>query len=261
VILERVLGNRPIGFIARNAVQRENWLALARMPRVYPRFPQNAWRYFTGRGSYPYDCAVRTPVGTVRPRLWSSHDLLTVNEIFCRLDYAAPRDVGVVVDVGSNIGISALYFLSRNRTVRCHLFEPVPQNVERLRHNLAPFAGRWTLAESAVWDRDGTVEFGVEPTGRYGGIGVVAPGRVEVPCVSIDTALEQVLEREDRIDILKLDTEGAEIDTVAAIRPDLLDRIHTIYFETTERPALHGDRFDRSFACDTCKLVSRAPAT
>ncbi len=56
--------------------------------------------------------------------------------------------------------------------------------------------------------------------------------------------LETVLAREPRIDVLKVDTEGAEIETVAAIRPDLLDRIHTIYFETTERPALHADRFD-----------------
>ena len=260
VILSRVLGNRPLGFVARNAVQPENWRALARMARVYPRFPENAWRYFTARGRYPYDCAVRTPLGTLRPRLWTAHDMLTVNEVFCRLDYAAPPGTRVVVDVGSNIGISALYFLSRGPDVRCYLHEPVAQNVERLRHNLAPFADRWTLAETAVWDRDGSVEFGVEPTGRYSGIGVAAPARVEVPCVSIDSALETVLEREERIDVLKIDTEGVEIETVAAIRPDLLDRIHTIYFETTDRPALHGDRFERSFACDTCRLVNRALA-
>jgi FkbM family methyltransferase len=253
-----LLGDRPVGFIARNVVQRENWLALARMPRVYPRFPENAWRYFTGRGAYPYDCAVRTPLGTLRPRLWSSHDMLTVNEVFCRLDYRAADDVEVVVDIGSNIGLSALYFLSRNRRVRCHLHEPVPQNIAGLRQNLDGFEDRWELTEAAVWNRDGTVEFGVEATGRYSGIGVAAPSRLSVPCLSIDRVLERVLEREERIDILKIDTEGVEIDTVAAIRPDLLDRIHTIYFETTERPALHRDRFEATYACDTGRLVNRA---
>jgi FkbM family methyltransferase len=256
--MRAMLGNRSIGFVARNAVRRENWQALARMPRMYPSFGQNAWRYFTGRGEYPYDCAVRTPLGMVRPRLWTSHDLLTVNEVFCRLDYAAPPDVGVVVDVGSNVGISALYFLTRNRTARCYLYEPVPQNVVRLRENLAAFKGRWTLEEAAVWDRETVVEFGVEPTGRYGGIGVAAPETISVPCLEINDVLERVLAREERIDVLKVDTEGAEVDTIAALRPELLDRVSTIYFETTDRPVLHADRFETSYACDTGRLVNRS---
>jgi FkbM family methyltransferase len=227
------------------------------MARVYPRFGPNAWRYFTGRGSYPYDCEVRTPSGMVRPRLWAHDDLLTVNEIFCRLDYAAGPDVRVVVDIGSNIGISALYFLTRNADSRCYLYEPVPRNVERLRRNLDLFRGRWTVEEAAVWDRDGVVEFGVEPTGRYGGIGIAMPNRIEVPCLSINDVLERVIEREGHVDVVKVDTEGAEVDTVAAIRPDLLDHIDTIYFETAERPVLHADRFDCSFACDTGRLVKR----
>jgi FkbM family methyltransferase len=252
-----MLGDRPIGFVLRNAVQRENWQALARMPRVYPRFPENAWRYFTGGGGYPYDCAVRTPLGVVRPRLWTSHDLLTVNEVFCRLDYAAPRDVRVVVDVGSNIGLSALYFLTRNERARLHAYEPVPVNARRLRENLAAFSDRWTLDEVAVWDRTGVVEFGVESSGRYGGIGVELPERIQVACVPINDVIEQVLASEPRIDILKVDTEGAEIATLASIRPALLDRIDRIYFETTERPTLHADRFEASFACDTCCLTNR----
>jgi len=44
-------------------------------------------------------------------------------EIFCRLDYLAKTDIKVVVDIGSNIGISALYFLSRNKQAKCYLFE------------------------------------------------------------------------------------------------------------------------------------------
>lgn len=255
--MPRVLGDRPLGFVLRNAVQRENWQALRRMPRVYPRFPEDAWRYFSGRGAYPYDCAVRTPLGVVRPRLWTSHDLLTVNEVFARLDYAAPRDVRVVVDIGSNIGISALYFLTRNPDVRCHAYEPVPANADRLRQNLSAFGDRWTLDEVAVWDRAGEAEFGVEASGRYGGIGVALPDRIRVRCVPVNDVLDEVLAREPRIDVLKVDTEGAEIATVASIRPDLLDRIDRIYFETTERPLLHADRFTATFACDTCRLENR----
>ena len=252
-----MLGGRPLGFIARNAVRRENYLALWRMARVYPDFLDNARRYFSGGGSYPYRPEVRTPTGVVAPTLYTSHDLLTLNEVFCRLDYAASPDVDVVVDIGANIGISALYFLTRNRTSRCYLFEPVEENVTRLGANLAAFEDRWELAEAAVWDRAGAVTFGVEPTGRYGGIDVLAPRTVEVSCLDVNDVLEAVLEREPVIDVLKIDTEGAEIATVAAIREDLLKRIKVIYFETTERPELHPGGFDRAFACDTCRLTNR----
>src|SRR5262245_917624 len=108
-----------------------------RMRRVAVQARAMAWRYLSGRGDYPWRCAVRTPLGVVAPRTYSHHDVVTVTEVFCRHDYESPDDVRVVVDVGSNIGISALYFLTRNPHVRCHLYEPVGRNVARLRENLA----------------------------------------------------------------------------------------------------------------------------
>jgi len=54
--------------------------------------------------------------------------MLTVNEIFCREDYYCNGSVNVVVDLGSNIGLSALYFLSRNDKAKVYLFEPDPKN-------------------------------------------------------------------------------------------------------------------------------------
>src|SRR5688572_9903353 len=115
------------------------------MFRVY-RSPVPALvRYTFGTGRYPVQIPVRTPLGWLSPTLYSHHDLLTLNEIFCRLDYAVGPTPRVVVDVGSNIGLSALYFLTRDPSVRCYLFEPVPQNVERLRGNLAGFEERFTL--------------------------------------------------------------------------------------------------------------------
>ncbi len=58
----------------------------------------------------------------------------------------------VVVDIGSNIGISALYFLTRNPACRCWLYEPVPRNVERLRANLRRLRGPLRAHGGAVAD-------------------------------------------------------------------------------------------------------------
>jgi FkbM family methyltransferase len=174
-----------------------------------------------------------------------------------REDYEAPAETRVVVDLGSNIGLSALYFLSRNPHVRCFLFEPVPRNVDRLRANLFPAEGRYDLTVAAVADRAGQVTFGVEETGRYGGIDVDTGKTIVVECLEINSVLERVLEHCDRVDVLKVDTEGAEEDTVRAIRPEILDRIDRIYFECHEPTPLHGDRFDYSYFNMTSRLVRR----
>lgn len=250
-----MLGNRSWYLIKRNALRRENYAALWRMRRVCLEPHEVAWRYLSGRGTYPYRCGVRTPLGVVSPVVYSHDDLITVSEVFCRLDYQARPDIRVVVDLGSNIGISALYFLTLNPEVYCHLYEPVPQNVERLRENLAGYEDRYELHEQAVWDRDGVVEFGVEPTGRYGGIALRRSRTIDVKAVDVNRVLEPI----PAVDVLKVDTEGAELATVRAIRDDLLDRIGVIYLETMERPTLHPSRFDAHFSCDTMRLENRRP--
>jgi FkbM family methyltransferase len=249
-----VLGGRSFGLVAREVTQPGNYRALVNMARRYPRFRHNVGRYFLGRGSYPYRCEVRTPRGVVAPTLFTTDDMWTVNEIFCREDYRAGPDLGFVVDVGSNIGISALYFLTRNATSRVHLYEPVPANVGRLRANLAGLEDRYVLQEAAVADSAGPVSFGVEPTGRYGGIGVPTKETLTVDCLAINDVLESALEETDRIDVLKVDTEGMEVRTVSAIRPDLLERIGVIYFETEARVELFPDVFETRYESMTATL-------
>lgn len=225
------LGDRPLGFIAREAVRPSNWVALARMPRRYVHPLDGARRYFTPGGVYPHRCEVRTPVGLVAPNLHSHHDMITVNEVFCREDYRVGAKAEVIVDIGSNIGISALYFLTRSERARVRLFEPVPRNIERLRENLTGFTGRWRLEETAVADRVGEESFSIEPTGRYGGLGPGHAGSITVRVRHIDDVLREVLEEEGRIDVLKLDTEGVEARTIAAASPELLSRVGLIFAE------------------------------
>lgn len=250
-----MLGGRPASLVFREALSARNYRALVRMARRSPDFPKLAQRYFLGGGKYPWSPRVRTPTGVVAPMLWSHHDVWTLSEVFFREDYAAPADLAVAVDIGSNIGISALYFLTRNRNSRCFLYEPDPKNVERLLRNLDAFAGRFELEQCAVLPRadEAVTAFSPDVTGRYGSVG--GPGAtIEVPALDINELLERVLRREPAIDLLKLDTEGLERATVAAIRPDLLEAIELIYFESNAPAPLHGDRFAHRFANETVRL-------
>lgn len=243
--------------VAKEVLSGRNYAALWRMWRLYPRSLENLGRYFLGRGEYPYNCEVRTPAGLVAPTLYSTHDMWTMNEVFCREDYAADPRARVVVDIGSNIGISALFFLTRNPSSRCWLFEPVPRNVERLRRNLSGYEGRFEVREVAVADAGGRVEFGLEDSGRYGGIGVETGRSMEVACVGINDVLEEVLHSAPAVDVLKIDTEGTELEIIRAIRPELLGRVRRAYLEVERRPESAPEAFDSRFHNQTWVLRNR----
>ena len=251
------VGGRSLDRVARGVFSRRSYLAAVNMFTLYRRPLQLFYRYLLNAGRYPYRAIVRTPLGPVDAKLYSSHDLLTLNEIFCRLDYSAIPGTRVVVDIGSNIGISALYFLSRDADVFCHLYEPVPANVERLRENLARFDGRYVLREVAVAEFTGKSAFAVEPTGRYGGIDTEWPDQIEVSAVSINEVLRSVLESVPEIDILKIDVEGLEVRLVEAIDPDLRGRIRRIYIEASPEHPVLPDWFSQRSHGGVCVLDRR----
>jgi FkbM family methyltransferase len=252
-----MLGGRSAGFVARQLFEPSNYRAALAIPRVSTQPLRFARAYFLGGGEYPSRCPVRTPIGVIAPTVYSHHDVFTVNEVFCRGDYRLPAAAEVIVDIGSNIGISALYFLTRSPAVRVECFEPDPRNAARLRENLAAHEGRFALHEEAVGDRDGMLRFGREGTGRYGAIGFSSGDEIEVRCRHVNSVLGELLERERRIDFLKIDTEGIERETVAAIDRDLLARIGAIVFETHEPLNPWPERFAMSFTAETCRLVAR----
>src|SRR5262245_13319242 len=204
----------------RKLTARHNWRSVIGALRVSYSPLSVLCRQYLGVGSYPLTTRVRSPIGPVSLTLNSRADIITLNEVFFRRDYEADTGLRVAVDFGANIGLASAYFLSRGPAVRVHAFEPVPSNVEVAKANLAAFGDRVTRHEVAVADRAGRVRFGVEATGRYGGIGVNTKRQIEVECQDSVDALSRILEREKSIDILKIDVEGME-------RP-ILERLHLL---------------------------------
>ncbi len=213
-------------FQARHYVALGNILGRACEPVDFMR------RYLLRDGSYPHVLHVKTPADPHLPiTIYSGEDVQTINEIFCRADYKVRGDETVVVDFGSNIGISALYWLTFAPQSFLHLFEPLERNQQRLVAQLKGQEHRYELNPVAVGTSDGEVEFGYEPSGRYGGIGRTHMPTIKVPCVDSNAALARVLERHGHIDILKIDIETMEKVVTERIPADIAARIRTLFVE------------------------------
>ena len=225
------IGNRTLKQFLKAITSKQHYVAFLNIIRICPNFFNFFIRYFLGKGNYPYFVKIRTPLGVIFPLLFSYYDILTVNEIFFRLDYEVDNKAKVVVDFGSNIGISALYFLTRNKNSKCYLFEPVPENIKKLTDNLKNFSERYVFNEVAIDDENGVKKFGTEKFGRCGGLLRETDNYINVKCVNVNDVLKDILNTEKNIDILKIDTEGNELDIINAIDKSILQKIKVIFFE------------------------------
>jgi FkbM family methyltransferase len=225
------LGQRSTRYIARALVGHQHYIAAYNMLHVYED-PVDAFRRYLFRaGSYPHEVVLRTPIGKIRLKAFTPDDLLTINEIFCRGDYHSDARNHIFVDFGSNIGVSAAYFLTRSREGYVYGFEPLPQNIERLKLNLNSFNGRFSLTEGAVWTSNGSADFGWEETGRYGGLRSKSARKLTVRTFDENDILRDILARHGKIDVLKIDVEGAEGELLRYMHPDTAARIRKIFVE------------------------------
>jgi FkbM family methyltransferase len=143
----------------------------------------------------------------------------------------------VVLDIGANLGVWSLLAARRNPAARIHAFEPAPQMAEQLRHHAAlNRADGINVHGCAVGAEDGAMPFFVVPEGNTGASSFFSQAGVElrVPVTTIDTFLQR--EGIERVDLMKVDAEGAEILVFRGARQALSsDRAPSIFFELSEQ--------------------------
>lgn len=147
------------------------------------------------------------------------------------------RPGGIVVDVGASIGGVALP--AAKIGCRVLAIEPELDNFERLRTNIALNGLPVEALRLAITDRIGTAVLHVYPPVRRGHHSLAASdaatGTQAVECTTIDALLEH--RRIDRVDLLKVDVEGAEPEVFAGAAGALArGAIRTIVFEVSREP-------------------------
>jgi FkbM family methyltransferase len=137
-----------------------------------------------------------------------------------------------MIDAGAYIGDTAAYFLSRFSKLRVIALEPNPSAFAMASQNLKPYGARVILMKKGLWVDDKNLLFGGEGTGAS-----IQDKGFAIECISIPTILKQF--SLDRIDILKLDIEGAEKAIFATNPEEWLDRIGLLIIEIHGPEILH----------------------
>jgi FkbM family methyltransferase len=152
----------------------------------------------------------------VRP---GTSDVDTVWGTFARGNHRPPhelagRRLGLIVDLGANIGLTMADLAVRFPQARLVGIELDADNVLLAQANIAPWRDRCEVVHGAVWTVDTEAFYAPLPGHtaghRIGGTGPASPaGTVRVPAFSLDTLLERHAPG-GQVDYLKMDVEGAE---------------------------------------------------
>lgn len=148
----------------------------------------------------------------------------------------APR---VILDIGGNIGVPSIFFAHMFPEARIHSFEPVPENCALLKHNVASLPNV-AVHEVALGAEDGEMPIFPDRTrSNLGGFSLFGKhtdtsGAFTVPVRHAGRFLAS--HAIDRVDLIKIDTEGAEFDIISALDPGMLAGVRWIVGE------LHGIR-------------------
>ena len=197
--------------------ERLGWMS--KTIRLLKNWPEVYWRKFVLRQVSGRQ-TLRLRSGLSFEVVHKDHAFAIIAEVLDRQVYAPgllqPSQLSskpFVIDIGGNIGASAVYFLTSMPSAQCLVFEPEPDNFELLRTNLKinGFDSRTTAVQQAVGGSEGprTLYFSTN-SGTNSMYRPQMGAPIEVEC----TTLERIFDTHhvEHCDLLKIDCEGAEYE-------------------------------------------------
>ncbi|HEB87427.1 MAG TPA: FkbM family methyltransferase [Gammaproteobacteria bacterium] len=166
------------------------------------------------------------------------------NRIFFKqkkLEYWVPEEINpsVILDIGGNIGTTSVYFSNRFPRAKIYTFEPVVDNYKLLEKN-ATNSPNISTFNVGLGDHDGEIDiYECNEEGNTGGFSIYE--------LDVDKSKKQtiILKNANKIladnnitqvDLIKIDTEGAEYDILTTIDKNTIAKTKWICGE------LHGHK-------------------
>ena len=165
-------------------------------------------------------------------------DVNCLEKVFINREYEIPFELAprLIVDAGANVGMATLYLSHQYPNAEIVAIEPEPSNFKMLERNCGGLPNV-TLIQAALWSRSCSLEIddsGSEAWAFRVSERVSTSGKtVAVPTITIQEILDRF--HADRIDFLKLDIEGAELELFSQGSEQWIDRIGSIAIELHDR--------------------------
>lgn len=203
---------RELFFIIKNVVGLKSKIQMVNMTILYHLNNYiNKIHYYGGNFKSKIQIGKNYSVTfEIRPY---SGDIFVIFEILMYKSYHIPEkilpknNVKCILDCGANIGVTSLFFAERYREATIYSIEPVPENFELLKRNVAA-EPRIVPVQAAVVGRPRqSVTMTSHESSQLNRINVDGKGR-EVTALTVDQICKKYGITE--IDLLKVDIEGTE---------------------------------------------------
>ena len=169
----------------------------------------------------------------------NTNDINFTGELFVIKNFINKKDI--VFDVGANIGSWSLAVLNKNHKIHLHVFEPVPETFEKLKANL-PIRNKIKTINKAVGKNNVSPDifyyYRHDPALSTLYRRLIAEDKYKIPSpikILIETiTIDSYCKENDikKINFLKIDVEGAELDVIEGANEMLsLNKIDHIQFE------------------------------
>lgn len=181
------------------------------------------------------------PLGDLELNVRSNRgsDAFIFSEVFIQgcYDVELPIEPKTILDLGGNIGLSALYFSKKYPHSSIATVEPMPDNLEILNKNITTNSGKIKIFPVAVSTQDGVADVCVAELDydhhiAFEGDSIPADQLVQVKAMSMKSIVDSL--GWDKIDLLKMDIEGYE-KVLLSNNADWLWRVNALCIE------IHGD--------------------
>jgi FkbM family methyltransferase len=181
-----------------------------------------------------------------------SSDISTYKQVFINqeYDFLVKTQPKVIVDAGANIGLATIYFANKYPGAKIITIEPEQSNFELLKENIALYQNVIPI-QAALWDKNEKINLLDPGLGKWGFMTEKNEPSESLPgnfCHAVSAmTVEKIMQdyNLEKIDILKIDIEGAEKEVFSDTSP-WIEKVDSIIVELHERMKAGCNR---SFYC------------
>lgn len=160
-------------------------------------------------------------------------DFLVFEQVFLLQEYniALSNEINFIIDLGANVGYSAVYFAERFKNTKILCIEPEPENFKILKLNTAPYPSVSCL-NTAIWNESTKLTISGHQHGNWGFItNVDSNGSKEdqINATTIPNLVEKY--KISIIDVLKIDIEGSEAELFSSGYENWLPLVKVLIIE------------------------------